>query len=258
MKYLSKLTPAETLIVLTGDKTPLSELLKYTFMDLLLKQVLSIKEVQEQASDRDPVRVIKYVREGENFNQHQDRLHESVILSVFQKTPDVSILFRNLVKIAYQNAKHKRHYYPQLTENSNLREAFSTSIFEKLFCKFSYTQKGKRMKAEVEQEISELTRSISALVATDKTRGIQLLKSIGGNMFLLKGLEFDIAKEIDRELMEEMSKRNSGSGCSSACWVYFGDYSDTFDSSCSSDSSTGCGGNSGCSGCGGCGGCGGD
>ena len=258
MKYLTKLTPAETLIVLTGDKTPLSELLKYTFMDLLLKQVLSIKEVQDQAGERDPVRIIKYVREGEKFNQHHDRLHESVILSVFQKTPDVSILFRNLVKIAYQNARHKRHYYPQLIENSNLREAFTSNIFEKLFCKFSYTQRGKQMKTEIETEISELEKSISSVMATDKARGVELLRSIGGNMFLLKGLEFDIAKEIDHELTEEMSKRNSGSGCSSACWVYFDDYSDTFDSSCSSDSSTGCGGDSGCSGCSGCGGCGGD
>ena len=48
MKYLSQLTPAETLIILKDKDTRLKEVLKVTLMDLLLKQVLKIEEVYKQ------------------------------------------------------------------------------------------------------------------------------------------------------------------------------------------------------------------
>lgn len=258
MKYLSRLTLAETLIILTGDKTPLSELLKFTFMDLLLKQVLAIREVQRQASSRDPIRVYKYVVIGENFNSYQMRLHERAVLSIFQTNSEANVLFRNLVKIAYQNAKSERHFYPQLTSNPNLKEAISTSVLQKVLAKFSYTKKGIDIKGEVQNEITGIEKNVSEYLKTDRNRGIELLRTIGGNIFLLKALEFEISKEFEKVLFEEMTKRNTGTGCSTGCWPDFKHYSDSFESSCSSDSGTGCGGNSGCSGCSGCGGCGGD
>lgn len=260
MKHLSRLTPAETLLVLTGDKTPLSELLKYTFMDLLLKQVLAVHEVERQASTHDPVRMSKYVAIGKNYHSHPIRLHEAVFLSIFQNSPEVSILFRNIVKISYQRAKSERHYYFQLTSNSNLKSAITASVFQRLLGRFSYTHDGKALKKEIQNEIASVERTVAAYMATDRNRGIDLLKAIGGNVFLLKALEFEILKEFDKELFEEMAKKNSGAGCG-GCWTDFRGYSESFDNSCSSDSGTGCsgdGGGSGDSGCSGCGGCGGD
>jgi len=84
LKYLSRLTPAEVLIILEGEKTPLSDLLKYTFIHLLFKHVLSIVEVQRQPSSRDPVRQYKYIRIGGNFRSYESKLHERVFLSIFQ------------------------------------------------------------------------------------------------------------------------------------------------------------------------------
>lgn len=268
MKHLSRLTPAETLIILNGEKAPISELLKYTFMDLLLKQVLLIREVERQANIRDPIRVYKYVVAGANFRNYRMSKHEFALLSVFDKNPDANILFRNLVKIAYQNAKNERQYYSQLITNSNLKELVSTSLVQKMFGGFSYSEKGLQIKKEVQNEILLIEKNISDYIITDKSRGLELLKVIGGNIFLLKGLEFSIARELDKELFEEMSKRNSANGCGSGCWTDFGHYSESFESSCSSDTGgggasgcsggSGCSGDSGCSGCSGCGGCGGD
>ncbi|HYG01952.1 MAG TPA: hypothetical protein VD927_05865 [Chryseosolibacter sp.] len=258
MKYLSRLTPAETLIILTGDKTPLSELLKYTFMDLLLKQVLAIREVHRQASSRDPIRAHKYVVIGKNFKSYQVRTHEPTLLSIFQTNPEANVLFRNLVKIAYQNAKSERYYYPKLTTSPNLKEAISTSLLQKVLGRFSYTQKGAVIKKEIQNEMSSIERTVSDYIVTDRNRGLELLKAIGGNIFLLKTLEFEILKEFDKELFEEMTKRNTGPGCSGGCWTDFGHYSESFDRSCSSDRGTSCSGDSGCSGCSsGCSGCGG-
>lgn len=260
MRHLTKLTPAETLIIKSGDTTPLSDLLKYTLMDLLLKQVLIVEEVQRKPSPRDPIRTYKYVTTGKNFSKYLVRSHEIVFLSVFQKNLAIRVLFRNLVKVAYQNAKSERMYYPYLTTNLNLKDSFKTTIYQKLFGGFTYTDKGVKLKNEVQNEITELEKTFPSDISNDKKRGLEILKVIGGNIFLLSGLDFAIAKEIDKELFEEMSKYSTSGEWSSGCWTSFDSYSDSFDNSCSSDTGTGDGGDSGCgSGCSGCGGgCGGD
>jgi len=262
VRHLSKLTPAETLIIKGGDKTPLSDLLKFTLMDLLLKQVLIVKEVQRQPSPRDPIKIYKYVTTGKNFSKYSAMSHEIVFLSVFQKGPAIRILFRNLVKVAYQKAESAPMYYPYLTCNINLKDSFYTTIYQKLFGGFNYTDKGVKLKDEVQNEITELEKTFPSDISTDKKRGLETLKLIGGNIFLLSGLDFAIANEFDKELFQEMSRYSVSGAVSSGCWTSFDGYSESFDNSCSSDTGTGCGGGgdsgcgSGCSGCGG--GCGGD
>lgn len=255
MKHLSRLTPAETLLILKGDQMPLSDLLKYSFMDLLLKQVLAIREVQRQASSRDPIRIHKYVVTGSSFGTYQVKPHELAFLSIFQTNPESSVLFKNLVKIAYQNAKNQKHYYTRLTASPNLKDALRKSLFQRITGNFSYTEKGLIIKKEIENEFSELEKIVSEQPSSDSGKAVELLKSIGGNIFLSNVLEFEISKDFERELFEQMTKRDSAAGCGAGCWTAFGHYSESFDGSCSSDSGTGCsGGDSGCSGCSGCGG----
>lgn len=257
MKHLFKFSPAETLIVKNGEKALLSDLLKYTLMDLLLKQVLTIEEVQRQPSPRDPAKTYKYITRGENFTKYPIRSHETVFTSTFQENAEIKLLFRNLVKVAYQRAKSERSYYPLLINNENLKAVFTRDLIHRVFGGFSYTAEGKIVKKELESEIADLESSLPEIIRSDRERGTDILRKIGGNIFLLKGMDVALAKEIDKELFDEMTSQRSSGGCSSGCWTSFGDYADTFDSSCSSDTSSGCGGDAGCSGCSGCSGCGG-
>ena len=261
MKYLPILTPAETSIILTGDQTPLRDLLKYTFMDLLLKKVLAIHEVERQASHRDPIRVHKYVFAGENFVGYCPMKHELPFLSIFQKQLDISVLFRNLVSIAYEQVKSEKSYYAKIVSSANLKQAIKTSIIQKVVGGFSFTAAGFTMRAEIQEEFSTLEKHLSEHLKTNRSHALQLLRSIGGNVFLFKVLEFKILEEFENELLEQMSKANSTNGCSSGCWTDVGDFGDAFDSSCGSDGGAGCSGDAGGGdgGCGGCsGGCGGD
>ena len=122
MKQLSNLTPAETLVIRNGELTPLKDLLKCTLMDLLLKQVLTIENIERQPSPRDPIRTYKYIAAGNNFSTYKPRLHEMVFISPFQKNSELRILFRNLVKVGYQNAKSERNYYSYLIQSDSLKE----------------------------------------------------------------------------------------------------------------------------------------
>ena len=254
MTHLFRFSPAETLVIKSGEKAPLRDLLKYTLMDLLLKQVLIIEEVQRQPNPRDPIRTYKYITTGKNFITYPFKSHETVFTSIFQENVEIKLLFRNLVKVAYQRAKSERFYYPLLINNENLKVVFIRTFINKLFGGFSYSSDGTMVKKELESEIADLESNLPEIIKHDKNRGLEILKKIGGNIFLLKGIDFALSKEIDKELFEEMSSQGASGGCSSGCWTSFGDYSATFDRSCSSDTSSGCGGDSGCSGCGGCGG----
>lgn len=264
MKHLAQLSPAETITVLQGPGTKISDLLKFTLMDLLLKKVLRIENVEYQSSLRDPVRQVKYISVGKGHSKYPVKTYENVFLGVFQKDLNARILFGNLIKIAYERIGSKHGYLSLFVTSMKLKEVFAKSFRNRIFGGFSYSEKGLIIKKEIEKEIAELEVTLPRIIASDKTKGLAILRSMGGNIFLLKGIDFVIAKEIDEEFFRAISKQNSeNSSCGTAvCWVDFDHYSRTFDSSCSADSITeggcsgdsGCGGDSGCSGCGGCGG----
>jgi hypothetical protein len=258
MKQLSKLSPAETLFVLQDKNASIRELLKVTFMDLLLKQVIRTIEVQRQVSSKDAVRVYKYIGIGKNFWAYQPLPHENIILGPFQRNNSDQILFRHIVKICYQNAKSESKLHNVLRQSPNLVRCYSLSIIQSLFGGFSITTEGQELRNKVESEISQLEKQLPPLILNDHQKALDILKDIKGNIFLITNIEFDLLKQIDNELLAEMNKRednNNDGGCSGCTWDSFDNYSESFDSSCSGDSgcssgNAGCGG-SGCSGCGG-------
>jgi hypothetical protein len=256
---LSKLTPAETLLVRNGKEATLKDMLKYTLMDLLLKQVLIIEEVERQPSKRDLIRVYKYISVGKKFSAYKCMPHELVFLFAYRKNSSIRILFRNCVKIGYENAQSGKEFNKLIMSSRELKNAFSISLLKKMFSDgFSYTDKGTQFKIQLENEIQYLEQHLRKEIDNDKRRVIETLKQIGGNIFLLNGMEFSLLKEIDDELLKEFNRPEVSSGCGT--WTTFETYDHDFDSSCSSDTGgSACSGDGGCSsGCSGCGGCGGD
>lgn len=133
MKLLSKYTPAETLVLLEGKKADIKELLKTTFMDLLLKQVLVIECVSKKISTRDDVRVYKYIARGKNFLMYKSSAHEWVYLSPFYKSSSIKILFQHLIRMGFQNAKTDARYIASVIKSPNVNYYFRKNLFQKLF-----------------------------------------------------------------------------------------------------------------------------
>lgn len=253
MKYLSKLTPAEVYI-LTKEKITHRELLKITFIDLLLKQVLKTVEVQRQPHIRQETRIYQYITIGQNFKSYESKNHEKFFLSTFEKDLEIEILFRNLVKVGYQKSKTLSNFNNELIKTPTLKKCFSQNIFQRLFCAYNFTDYGKEIKRTVEKEIHNVNSELSSLNNIENQKAIELIKVIGGNIFLLENIDYELLNQIDSYFANEMNRKEtntSGIDCAGSSWS-FDNYSTSFDSGCSSDS--GCGGNSGCgSGCGGCG-----
>lgn len=247
MIHLSKLLPAETLLLLEDKKADIKELLKITFMDLLLKQVLEITTVAKQSSSsRDRVRYYKYIKRGKNFSKYRPLDHEIVYLSPYLKSSSIKILFQHLIKMGFQNAKTETHYILSVRNSPSINSHFTKNFFQALFGGFSLSHEGLELRSKITLEIRQLENDLPSIIDTDSNKALEILNLIGGNIFLLKCIDFSILKQIDSEILAEMNRRSrdvNGGGC-------FG--CGSWDSGCTSGNS-GCG-SSGCSGCSGCGG----
>lgn len=276
MKLLSTYSPAETHVLMHGQEAKLKNLLKFTFMDLIIKQVLKTIIVERQPDPRAAVATFRYITIGKNFHTHQILPHERVFLSPFLRDSSVQILFQNLVKLSYQNAVGPTYFQNEVIKSSTMQPLFYKDFFQRFFKNYSgYTKtpQGTLARTQLEEELHQLEQHLPLLIQTDKEKALSISRQIKGNLFLLTTLSIELLKEIDTELLadlqeyghkEQGTEGSYSSGCSgcSSVWASFSDCSDSFDSSCGnacgSDGGGDSGGDSGCSGCSGCGGgCGG-
>lgn len=262
METLEKLTPAETYLIRDNSDSTFKELLKLTLADLCLKKVLKIEDKEIQSHPSNPVRILKYVLKGKNFNTYSPKVHELAFLSPFQKNSEIEILFNHIIKMAYENARNRKRYvYKSILLNPEVTNQFHNDFLTRLMGDIALNNTGKSTKVKVDQELLKLESELPQIIQNDKKRALEILNRIGGNVFLLSGLNFELLREIDEELAKELerSRDDYGYGCA-GCYTSYGDNSDSFDGafdSADSSGGSGCSGDSGCSGCSGCGGCGG-
>lgn len=277
MKHLFTLSPAEIALVLEGRNASANDLLKLTYIDLLLKKILK-SEIVIKKLKRDPDRTYMYILAGENLKAYSSLPHENVFLEPYRKNKKRRILFSNLIDIALENGESKKHYIRILRRDSRVKNCFHVSFFEMLTGKFSRSASGELWKTEIETEMNHLENELSRIIGEDKSKVVDLLKKLNGNIFLLKKYRSVFFKEIEDAFSEKMRRKTTEDDY--YFWDYYYDYPGSFSYGSDSDAgvdfgggefggggagadwgdgdSSGDGGDSGCSGCGGCGGCGGD
>ena len=271
MKILSKITPAETKLIKDTNSLELKDLMKYTFMDLLLKKVIEIKEVRRKAHPRDrQIRTYTYVVSGKNFNKYKPKNHESIYLSPFLKNISIQILFKHFIKMSYDSANGNWNYIKLIRSNREINNLFKQTFWSNIFRTNKLNESGISQKNGISNYLNEIDQNIDNLLNNNTAKGLELLLSIGGNIFLLKNLDFQLLKKIDKELIKQQRLLNNDSYDSDSDWwlymdffeddymfdSYFDSFDNTIDSFDSEFDSSGCSScDSGCSSCGGCGGC---
>jgi hypothetical protein len=265
MKNLSLFAPAETLLLLKGEKVKLKDLLKVTLMDLFLKQALHTIEIINPSTLKTLSVPSTYVVRGTNLSHYRPMTHEHVFLSPFYKNAEMQILFHNMIKIGYQKAKTEKRYSNLIFKNKNLDRYFQQGFITIFKGKLSLTASGKRMVQELQAEIRDLETILPHLMENDRSRALEIMKTLGGNIFLIKGIDLNLMEQIENYMVMTDSREKTYSSNTSATsdtmtWVALDSHSREFDNGCSNSSGNDSGwgnsdgGDSGCSGCGGCGG----
>ncbi len=274
MKLLSKITPAETVLIQLGSNAELKTLIKYTFLDLLLKKVIKVVEIGKKTHPMDDIRMYTYIELGKNFEKYTPKNHEAIFLNPFREDTSIQVLFNHFVKIIYDASGGKKSYRESVRSNKQMKSYFNQSFFVHLFRLTRLTDKGKKVKEEITTYLQEANNKINDLLHNDKEKALELLLNIGGNIFLLQNLDFELLKKIDEELLNQKRSLISDSYASGDDWYFYLDFfedgtlfdfdfeeGDSFDSHFDStmdsfdtefDASSCSSWDSGCSGCGGC------
>lgn len=256
MTHLSKFTPAELFFLLRKERRRyLKELLKVTFLDLLLKQILIITEVEKEVSKT--TQVYRYVEDGPRFFGYRPLDHEAVFVDTFRKSNDIRVIFQGMVKIGFQNAKSFSHYKTTIIDRLIANGHVTQNIFQQVFGLYSLTDHGLDLQAKIQTEIRQLEKELPGLIKSTDEKAMEILKTINGNVFLIDNIRMDLIEYINKAFLATTKEDKQDGDYGFACSHYYG-FSDSFDNSWGSSDSSGCSGGGGCSGDSGCGGCGGD
>lgn len=272
MDILSKITPAETLLLTKGNSVKLKDLLKYTFMDLLSKNVISIRKTSTKASYKDvELSVHTYVEEGVNFPTYKPKTHEIAFLQMFIASPSISLNIKDFVQLALKAARSNWNYKKQIRNSKNISFYFRESFWSNLFGQIKLTEKGNSIKQRILTYLDRIDERLKHLNESDKQNLLETLLPLGGNVFLLNNFDVKILKEFDKEIFKNSTFYSTHRDNADMFYAFlffdtfydFDEFEDTFktfgenfDSFDATFDSADASADSGCSGCGGCGGCG--
>jgi len=258
---LSEFTPAETLLLTQGSHVLLKDLLKYTFMDLLLKKVLLHTRKKYQPDARSVAVTMKYISAGALFNSYQPLPHEQVFTSPFEQGKR-NIQFRFMIKMAYEEASKYSDFDPVILQSPSINRFVRKNIFQRLFGGYGWTPEGKALAEVLKKELRSLDKNLPDWMAQDQKKALEVFVAIKGNVFLLKNVDFTLLRNFDKEIqqLQSVSSDTTSWGYDmvafDSSWISDSHHSSSWDTSFDSswDSGSGCSSDAGCSGCGGCGG----
>lgn len=268
MSLIYKITPAETMLVLNPSSSNLKDLMKYTFIDLLLKKVIRIKENSSLKNKKHNIynESLNYVKIGKNFNSYRPKKHEYVFLTIFYKNKQLQVLFKQYIKVIYNGVNSEYDYKLTIRSSQDINSLFKHTFFTKLLRRHIINEKGKAQQSTIYSILQPIDKSLKS--GLNQKDHIQNMLSIGGNMFLLNNFHISLLNKIDKTFTDLDFKQTSTNANGNYYFdifedqILFDSVYDTFDSSdsffdtefdsagCSSCNSGGC---SSCSECGGCG-----
>ena len=108
MKHLSYLTPAETILLIDPENANGVEMLKFTFLDLILKNKLKLFERQVK-SDLGKILLYKFIKLGDKFDNNKIRPHEKFFFDLFIEK-NTNYFIRNYLTTIFNNAKNEKYF----------------------------------------------------------------------------------------------------------------------------------------------------
>lgn len=266
MFQLSKRTPGENLLILNGENTVGTDVLKATLLDLIMKDVLKITDIKKQVSNRDKPRVYSYITTGSKYLTYEPAAHERVFLDPFSSKPSLRFLFRHLVKISFVNSKSESNLIKLISNAQQSKSLFKQGVLKLMFGP-TINSAGEKVQYDLKLEMLKIEGKLNVSSTEEEIK--TLIGELRGNLFLfkdsLRGLRGDwwFFDYIGRE-----RRRDSADFADFAGFYDLDSYTESFDSfsgfgggefggggaggswdnGCSSGDS-GC--SSGCSGCGG-------
>lgn len=200
MELLTKLSPAETLLLLRPFESRLRDFMKYTLMDLLTRQVLHLLNYDRQPVQGNATLSLAYVVVGKKFKMEEPLLHEMIFLYPFYKKPKSKILFTHFIQMAYKAAKGDENFKKKFLLAGDLKPLISIGFWQRMFGSFSLTEEGKKQQEAIIRHLNFLDKELPVLMKQDKEKASEYINQVRGNVFLLNALKFELLHLLGAEI----------------------------------------------------------
>ncbi|RAK70198.1 hypothetical protein [Hymenobacter edaphi] len=255
---LLRFSPAEVLLLQRTTWPPVRRMLRLTFADLILRDVLRLENRPFQTSPHAPLAPCYYVRLGNAAPTYQPRPHEQLLLQVLP-TGRQMMLLRHYVGVLLESMPEPHRFCLVVAETLGLQGSILRNGWYKFFQSFALTHDGSVLRITLRQETDALITQMAHEVPAVAT----VLPLLYGNA-LLVGVEPPLALRLfDQEFLRALRANRagsdwgadvSGSDADGGDADFGGGHSGGGGASADFGDDSGC--SSGCSssGCGGCGG----
>jgi hypothetical protein len=188
MEILKQLTPAESRFLISLNEASPKDLLKLTLSDLILKEVLVIKK--QETAEKAPV-----ILSGKNFDSYQAQPHEEVFLTPLRKAPELMILLKHFVEMAYQKLGYPEAYHADyLKKTKRLKDCFKDGFWRNLLGFITLNEEGRKLQEKVKRYYDKLQRKVD----NHEPITAEEFQSIGTNIIVLKNLGPDKVRELEK------------------------------------------------------------
>lgn len=197
--YLKKYTPAEILLLRDGYSVKLTDIFKYTLIDLIYKKVIRYDLLQhfEVAS-----KFFISLSKGENYHDYIPQSHEETLMLVLANKERLFIndfIKKYLVK--FDNEKQIKN---QIINNS-LTTAFDRSFLDGIFNRYTRNDEAIKWNGAIFAEIQQLEAYVANKDISSEMI-LEILSAINGNILFLDKESNPIIKEIEKEIQRQLNK----------------------------------------------------
>lgn len=200
LKYLNKYSPAEILLLRDGYKAKLSDILKHTVIDLLFKEVIHFELVQHFEIKN---KLFIQFSKGDNFNNYIPRKQEQVFVDILTNVDE--ILLENYLKKYFQHFNNEKKIKNLIIENY-LNAHFEKSFIDNIFNKFTRKPSANVLFNGIDNEIKSVEFYLNQNI--DVNEKSTLLQQLYGNILFLDDEHIPIIKEVEREILKQLNKKN--------------------------------------------------
>lgn len=227
MKTLAYYTPAQVILLLKGKRASLKDLLKGTFMDLLLRQVITTEEEVVGKKRR------LFVMAGKSFSSYRYHQHDLVFLQPFFENRKIRLSFGDLVRGGYERAGGAKKFIRSILRSPEMVSSYASGLTKLLKGSLTKTTSGDRLTQVLRNEVDELQVNLPVLLKNDPDLAYRVLEELKGNIVLIPSIDLRMIATLENELLIGERSRVSvanGALADPVVWLALDTNSRSFDS----------------------------
>ena len=194
---IKNFTPAQTLMITQPIGVSGSELMKYSFLDLVYRGILKIYKDWRTPHPNDVRdRLYTFVVRGERFETYQPSYHQDPFVNHF-KEDDYEYKIRTLLKHIYNEVGKgpgfkTKWVYQQLRNDSYFNSSFGLKNLNFYFL----NSRGSDLKRKFRKFLKEADQALPKLVKNQKDEAKKILATLGSNVLLLECFNDELIEQL--------------------------------------------------------------